>query len=344
MSRGKSVYFSVLGLVLILGSYFTFKLISPAASHESGEASKADIKSGAGGESRKPMGSQIKPGSGKALGSWFSRELSDDDRSSLAERQAIPKNTDLLFGFYNEGRDSEFRALIDKLRADHPRVPQYQAMAADFYFNRYDFDKSKEALEKLIQLEPLNSAVAKSRLSEIYAINENYDQALDIVEGLLKDDSTLIPAIQGLYKIHEMQGNPEQGRRRIEEMLKKDPNNGNLVAFYAAQFAEPEARKQMLQRAYKADPSNSRVLEGLAQAAIEHGDVKYAGRMAQEWMVNELNPEKVKVAEGIYIGSLIESKDFKGANDYVSRRIQEEPANSDLREIKKQIEILKKGG
>jgi len=345
MSRGKILYYSLLGLVLVLGSYLTLKLLFPSAETTSTESAKAKVESSSTKTANsRATTSDRKPAAGKGLGSWFSKEFSESDRSSIAARQAVSTNTDLLYNLYTEGKDSDFRALIEQLRNDHPQIPEYQAMAADFYFNRYDFEKSEEALRNLIKLEPNNSAVTKARLSEIYAINKNYDQALDIVEDLLKEDATLVPAIQGLYKIYEMQGNPELGRTRIEDMLRKNPNNGNLAAYYAAQFAEPQARKKILEQAYKSDPSNSRVLEGLAQAAIEHGDAKYASRMAQEWMVNELNPEKVKAAESLYVGSLIELKDFKGANDYVSRRIQEEPKNLDLQQMKKHLQSMKKGG
>ena len=259
--------------------------------------------------------------------------------ASLQTQAEIENNLVNLLQLYEQGADQDFLRKIDELIKNNPDVPEYVALKGDYFYNNGQWAEAEESVHQLIQLEPHNM-FARTTLGELEAIQGRHQDALATMDKVLETDPGYIDALYGYVSVTEMQGEPDAGFKKIEELYKKNASNGNTAVVYAdylrAQNRVDES-EEVVMKAVASDPSNPTPARVAAMNASRRGNHREAIKYAETALARDHNPETQMRTLDILWQAAFAEKNYDKAEASL-RKIKE--LNPDDESIDFQIEMV----
>ncbi len=141
-------------------------------------------------------------------------------------------------------------------------------------------------------------------LIEAYLVDKDFKGAYDFSEELLEENPTWLdeqkPLLNSLRALAAYGLNrPDLGDIYLSEFINKTNINTNIFVAVAGRFSSNEMHsqaKRVLQKAYKIDPTNQRVLNNLIQTNLILGDTKDISIQLRKLMTKR-RPNKALLAE-----------------------------------------------
>ena len=186
-----------------------------------------------------------------------------------------------------------------------------------------DFSHDKEAIYKLANFASLTGNIRLAQrcyelvleqeyelnklalsLIEAYLVDKDFKGAYDFSEELLEENPTWLdeqkPLLNSLRALAAYGLNrPDLGDIYLSEFINKTNINTNIFVAVAGRFSSNEMHsqaKRVLQKAYKIDPTNQRVLNNLIQTNLILGDTKDISIQLRKLMTKR-RPNKALLAE-----------------------------------------------
>lgn len=249
-------------------------------------------------------------GSGLYRSMFGSGKLKDRFGRDLQEKAKIDLEADQLKNLFESGSWGEIKTRLDALLKDHPDVPEYVAMQADYLLAMDKYADAEKTIRHLIKLDPKNN-YARETLARTLAVQGRVDDARDEVYEVLKNNPRSQSAMHKLVVFGEMQNDPEKGIQEIRQMIANNPENGAAHAVLSEALLERGRSQEAVQvamqgaKADPASPGNHRVLaihyavEGKREEFLEH---------ARQWAQFESNPEYRAAAELNLLEALEQNK------------------------------------
>ncbi|MEW9900463.1 XrtA/PEP-CTERM system TPR-repeat protein PrsT [Chitinivorax sp. PXF-14] len=184
------------------------------------------------------------------------------------------------------GGDAE-RGLADLESATELEGSGYQAelMMVMTQLNRQEFDKAGKALTELEAKQP-NNPLTYNLKAAVALGKKDVAAARTSLEKAIALQPTYLPAAINLARLDIQAGKFDDGRKRFENLLAKDPKNVqamlSLADYLAARKETAAEAGNWLEKARKADPTALPPVLALTQRAMRSGDTKKAVAYAQE--------------------------------------------------------------
>ena len=159
----------------------------------------------------------------------------------------------------------------------------------------------QEARKELEELKGKNvQAIRLALQAKIERKEGNREELKRLLQEILKLEPDNVKARSSLAKIAREEGNREELKRLLQEILKLEPDNliamSSLVRIAREEGNEEEA-KRLLQEILRIDPDNVKARSSLARIAREEGNEEEAKRLLQE--ILRIDPDNVKARSGL---------------------------------------------
>jgi tetratricopeptide (TPR) repeat protein len=183
---------------------------------------------------------------------YISSNRMSDAEAILKLRTANNPNDEFallqLAQFYGASRrEADMRATLDKLTSNPKSFPNANRMVGDFYFRNRDLAKAVEYYAAGKKANPSQAAAFDKRIAEIYIAQGKAEDALKLLEAVIKQDSKDSDAIAMRASLLLRGGKPEQIQTAINDLqgvVRSSPRN--FVAYYdlgRAQMAKGEVER-----------------------------------------------------------------------------------------------------
>jgi tetratricopeptide (TPR) repeat protein len=141
---------------------------------------------------------------------------------------AEPDNEDALSGLamiYAEQGDNQKAA--DMLRKAAEKAPTQRSLIAlaSVYEQIHDFDLAAEALKKALALNPPNETEIKQKLAEDYIQGNHLNEALEVYQGMVEDDSNDAQSYLRMSQIYRQQREYAKAHEAASKAKALQPND-----------------------------------------------------------------------------------------------------------------------
>jgi len=141
------------------------------------------------------------------------------------------------------------------------------------------FDEAIEALDEAINYDPKRIDLFYSK-NNIYIQNNDGDQALELLEMLLeKFPQKRKKILKMKASNYSKMGKPEVGFKLLEELLKKDPEDMNIINNYAIMLAEADRKEEaiaMAEKQIELYPKEGNAYDTYGEILMDFGDYNSA--------------------------------------------------------------------
>lgn len=227
---------------------------------------------------------------------WFNSKLFEDSIAgkSLSEHTEIENNVENLKTLLFNLDYDKFISELDQLRKEHPEVPHYTALAADYYLEKGDLNSAKTELENLLQVMPTNS-FAEEILATIERNQGNFQQSLEHFENILSQDPNRDSSVSGLVSVYASQGKTEEGLQKVQDLANKYPNSAalaNAKADVLALTGKSEEVENLVEENFKKFPDNVGARGRMIALSFKKGEYQEAIRLGEIQLSDLKNPEE----------------------------------------------------
>jgi len=150
---------------------------------------------------------------------------------------------------------------------------------------RRDFDQALDAVARLEKKQPNNPMVYNLK-GIVYLAKRDVANARTNFERALQVQADYIPAVSNLAMLDRLDKKPEQGRKRFDAILEKEPKNEQALLAFANLLqslgSDPSEIETLIKRAVAANPQSMSARIALVNFYIRKGDTKQALLAAQE--------------------------------------------------------------
>lgn len=183
-----------------------------------------------------------------------------------------------------ENNQSAFE-ILNKIKNDNLKNPQYHSLLAQYYFNTKDWEKALEAVnefEKLDKNSPLvyqmkalifeesgNDFYSHMNWAKYYLMKKDKDVALNEYFSAYQLNDSDVILVRNIAELLEEMNDKNQANEFWEKMVKLDSKNRKAlekVAEYKQQIGDYRAEADVLVNLYELDNKNSLVVKKLAIA------------------------------------------------------------------------------
>lgn len=252
--------------------------------------------------------------------------------TELKGEAEIRSNLELLTYLLEQGQDAEFLSKVDQIITAHPKVAEYAAIKADYYYLKQNWPAAEEAIKNLLELDPHNT-FAQSSLGEVQGIQGKYDEGLQTLEKVLENEPGNLEALYSTISITDLQGDQSRGMQRVIELYQAHPQNGNLAMVYSdilMSQGRHEERREVLKKAMQSDSENPGPYRLAASDALRSENPKEAIRLAEESLKRDQNPETRLQAVDLMIRSADALGDLEKVKAYLEMKRELKPNDESI--------------
>ncbi len=218
----------------------------------------------------------LQNGDAKRAEEFFTKAIKSDpknakSRTSLALTQLLSGREESAFGDLQEIAASDSGTTADMA-------------VISVYLQRKEYDKALKAIDSLEKKQPDKPLAANLRARTLLAkrdvagARKSFERALDISPGYF-------PALASLVSLDMLDKKPDEGRKRLEAVLAKDPKNPQvllaLVELRARSGASNSEVAELLGRAIAVNPTETRPRLLLVELHLRDKEAKQALTVAQ---------------------------------------------------------------
>ena len=273
------------------------------------------------------------------------------NRPELAERvlrQKIANNPtqggcliQLALHYFLLHRAADVWSTIERLTSDPKAFPDGRLEAGEFYVRVHDYPAALLQYEKGESQSPRPSSkiarIYRKKMAEVLATQGAHDQAKQIVDGLLKEDSKDPEAMALHAALTLASGDPRQVKAAIAEMqplIARIPRNATLhfnlgrayIALADAQYLD-KGREQ-LEAALRLDPHHAPAKLAWAELALARGEPAQAVQATSEVLSEDSTNQAARL---IRARALVNMAEPEKARAELAALLRMYPASNDGR-------------
>ncbi len=266
------------------------------------------------------------------------RRQMDQAEAVLREKSANnPKELlyqmQLVRHFWATGQQPQARAHIEALLSRHNDYPEVFEQVANFWTRLRQFDEALRVLDQATKAQPKQARRYQRNKAEVLGLAGRREEALQLVERLLKEDSKdgLVLALRGALRLQ--QAKPEELDSAIADLeagVRAVPDNPviryNLAEGYRMRRRWDDAIREY-QEALRVAPGYVAARHGMARAYLGKQDYGRALAIAEELL--RANPDDL-LAAAIQVQALLGSNEIDRAAKVLEQFVQRHPEANDL--------------
>ncbi|TFH48225.1 MAG: tetratricopeptide repeat protein, partial [Methanothrix sp.] len=148
------------------------------------------------------------------------------------------------------------------------------SLLASIHEKQGDVGKAEAALKRGLPVvaDPLS---LNMRLGSFWVNHGKAEQALQLFDGILKDNPQYVPALFATASIYDSQGNKRKAVELYRDVLEKDqgytPALNNLAYLYAENYGSHEEAVELAMKAFRNEPANPGIMDTLGYALFKNG-------------------------------------------------------------------------
>jgi tetratricopeptide (TPR) repeat protein len=187
--------------------------------------------------------------------------------------------------------DKQYAAALDRLQKfidKDPKQAQLWAIGGKIYLAQRDFARAEPDLLKAIELDP-SLEPAYLLLTQLYVATNRQEQAIEKLNGFLKenkDQTKAVPALMQLAMLQQSLKQFNEARDSYEKLLAISPNLvgalNNLAVLYSDNLGQLDKAYDIAKKAREASPNDPHVADTLGWILYRKGDYGNALPLLQE--------------------------------------------------------------
>lgn len=261
--------------------------------------------------------------------SFSGRNSKDRFGRDLAQFAEVRATTNRLQEQLNKGDWQSVELELKRLLEKDPNIPEYQAMLGDYYLLLEQYGDAEEPVRKLMELDSSN-LYAKITLADIVSVNGKPDEALSLIDEVLREQPDNSLALRGLLSTSAMKGPEELARaeEKLKDLWMQNADNINagseLVSHFISRGQMNEA-EEIAEEIKRFDPESVAAQKTLAKLASAQFKQQEWLSHARQWVDLEPSFEAQKTLfqalsandlydEALRIGAELESRDQEVAS------------------------------
>ena len=236
--------------------------------------------------------------------------------------------------YYQTKRPQQMEAELQRLLSDSKDFPHARLSVGRFFVRLHDLDRAKREFEQGAQANPKDKAVYQKELARLYAAQNNYQQAKQLVDEILKDNPKDDQAIALRSALQVQSGDPAQVQLAINDLqslVSKDPRNFDLRYQLGRALVaknEPDQALVQLEEAVKIRPDLIPAQILLSQIYAGKGDHNRSLQFADQ--VLKQQPGNIP-ARLLRTNALFNSGNRAGAKQELEQIVKAAPNSADAR-------------
>jgi tetratricopeptide (TPR) repeat protein len=258
--------------------------------------------------------------------------------------EAEPDNEDALTGLamiYADMGDNQKAAEALRKAADKAPTQRSLEALAGVYEQMKEFDLAAETIKRALELNPPNATELKRALAQDYVFGNKLNDALEVYQGLIDDDSSDAQAYLRMSQIYRQQRNFAKAHEAATKALALEPtsiemryNDASLLEAEGKTAEAAQAVKDILastaKRSYNAQDREQRIglLEFLA-AMYSNSDQTDAAVETFRQMT-EVNPDLAPRVSASVTDTYRQGKNFPKAEQEADAAIKKWPTDRNV--------------
>lgn len=245
-----------------------------------------------------------------------------------------PNRLRLAAHYYSTRQTEKMSAILTETLAQRDKYSNAFTQIGDFYYRIGDFDRAASTYLEGVKQEPAQSRAYRKRLIEVRVAQNRAPEALEICEGILKEDKNDSEAIAMRASLWLYAGKPEQINTAISELqsvITKMPDNFvlryNLGRALLAKGDLDGARVQFVD-ALRARPNYIPARLALAQVLIARREFAAALSAANE--ILQIDPTN-QYARLIQSQTYLAQEKFSDARLVLEQALKDNPNQRDAK-------------
>ena len=236
-----------------------------------------------------------------------------------------PKYNKALYylGLAYEEKDEYEKALnnLKKIGKDSPLYEDSRIHMVYVLSRLKRFDEAIEIIENAKRYK--KSRDFDIMLAEIYEEKKDYQKSLEILNGLLKDNSQDVELIYRIGIVYDKMGKKEESIRTMEKILSIDPDHADALNYIGYTYAEMGIRLdealKLIEKALKIKPNSGYIVDSLGWVYFKKGQYDRALELIKKAL--SLTPNDPTIIE--HLGDIyIKRRRYKKALELYQRAIE----------------------
>ncbi len=274
----------------------------------------------------------------------FDKAISIYEQMLKQENPPSQETTLKLLDAYRLGRQFDKALAIGK--KEYEKNPGNADVALVYGRTLADAGKAKdgaEVLNKLLQADPANIDIYVN-LSQVYLQGKKYSDAEKVLRKA--QEKKLDPNDQErlnyqLASVYERQKDFERAESVLEQMLRENPKNANVLNYIGYMWADRGVRLQdavqYVKEALELEPDNPAYLDSLGWAFFKMTDLQNA----EKYLLQAVSMTKNDPTMYDHLGDLYyKTGDLQKAADYWTRSVQNGTEPDDTQKVKEKLDRL----
>ena len=162
------------------------------------------------------------------------------------------------------GRSEEAASLLERLVDEDPKDAETLALLAETRLLQGKGTDAQQLVEKILAMEPRWPRALYVR-GRAYEQQDRLDEALNDYKSSLLEDSGFVPALKRIWRIQDKQGNKAEAIDTLELLFFHNDIDSEekiqLARYYAETWANVERGEKLINEALKKDPKNPELLK-----------------------------------------------------------------------------------